>query len=637
MPRRPLGRLKGEDLRWEDAEEEDAHAVFMKWADMVRDRPAYQERKKRNLLYASLYSNLPLLGFGVNNYTRNVAGQGRISLNVTQNAIDSLVSKVCKNRPRPQFTTVEGDFELREKVENADKHIDGRFMQDGYYNTVHPGRILDTAIYGLGATKVHAVDGDGVVERTFPFELLFDDRECMYGNPSRMGHRKYYGKQEAFDLYRQDGEDDSEWNLELERAIDGGGGDGHDEDDFDRDDSSDQIPIFEGWRLPTAKRKGNQIVCVRGKTIVFRDYNEKEFPFNFLRPETQSMGFYGIGFAEKIAPIQGEINRMVRDIQMAMHLVAKPHWMVEASSMVRPESLNNDIATIIKYSGATPPQVYVPQAMSAEVYQHLQFLYRAAYEVSGISQLSAQSQKPSGINSAVGLRTFLNVETERFNDFVRYSEECAAKDAWKLAKVIGSVKSKRAVVWRGKTAGVQSIERVTWAPLDMDSIAVQVHPSSKLPDTPAGKREYALELAQYTKMSTDDIYEMLEWADTESFAKRRLAGRRNVERDFMKMRKGIKVVRDPIGNHQAAYEFALDAYEEAIGDEVPQPRLAMMRNYIKALEKFIAKGKPPPMPPAPMMPPPVGPMPPPGMAPPPPPPMMGPGGGLPPPLPPEAA
>src|SRR5687767_9482190 len=97
------GERPSESFRWDgpDVEFEDAHAVFCRWVDHVQNRPSYIDRKKRNLLYASLYSNLPLLGFGVNSYTRNIPYQGRISLNVTQNAINSLVSKICKNEPRP--------------------------------------------------------------------------------------------------------------------------------------------------------------------------------------------------------------------------------------------------------------------------------------------------------------------------------------------------------------------------------------------------------------------------------------------------------------------------------------------------------------------------------------------------------
>lgn len=578
-----------QDLRWENAEEKDAHEVFTRWADVVRDRPASIDRRKRNLLYASMYSNLPLLGFGVNQYTRSMQNQGLISLNVTQNAIDSLVSKVCKNDTRPMFTTVEGNHELREKMENADKYVDGLFFNNGYYTDTHPGAVLDCSIYGLGVAKNHIVDGEAVCERVFCHEMILDDRECMYGKPRRPAQRKYYDKQVLFDLEKRD--DDKEWTKDLERAIDAGGAENDpDYADFDRDELSDQILVYEGYVLPTARSKGARIKCIRGKTLSLSPYTEKDSPFNFLRPMVQMSGLYGIGCAEKIRGIQIEINRIVRDIQMAMHLVAKPHWMVEASSNVNATSLNNDIATIIKYSGAVPPQVYTPKAMDEQTFTLLQFYYKTAYEIIGVSQLSAQSQKPAGIDSAVGMRTYLNVETERFSQFVKASEAFTAANAKKTAKNVGTLKSPPKVVTPPR--GKQSIDIVTWDPIDLDSLAVQVYPASKMPDTPAGRREYALELAQYGVAKPTEIFEMLEWGDTEAFAKRRLAGIRNVERDISKIRRGEKVVRDAIGDHATALQMMSDAYEEAKHDNLPEARLAVMRKYVTACTRFLAK-KPP--------------------------------------------
>jgi hypothetical protein len=613
------------NLRWElalsddsELKFEDAHQVFTNWADVVRERPESIDRRKRNLLYASMYSNVPLLGFGVNQYTRAMQNQGVISLNVTQNAIDSLVSKVCKNDPRPMFTTVEGDYELREQMENADKYVDGLFFNNGYYTETHPGSVLDCSIYGLGVAKCHEVDGEAGVERTFCHEMILDPRECMYGRPRRPAQRKYYDKQEVFDLHRTD---DKEWNKDLERAIAAGGAENDpDYGDFDRDESSDQILVYEGFVLPTAKSSGATIQCIRGKTLKLKAYKEKESPFNFLRPMVQWAGLYGIGCAEKVIGIQREINRIVRDIQMSMHMVAKPHWMVEASSNVLATSLNNDIATIIKYSGAVPPQVYTPAAMHPQVFEHLQFLYRTAYEILGISQLSAQSQKPAGIDSAVGMRTYLNVETERFSQFVKAAEAFSANNARKTARVLGSKKRPTTMT---PPRGQQHIEIVTWKAVDLDTVAVQVYPTSKLPDTPAGRREYALEMAQYGLAKPDEILEMLEWGDTEAWAKRRLASRKNVEKDIAKIRRGDNVVRDAIGDHATALQMMSDAYEEAKHDNLPQKRLAVMRKYVVACTRFLQKkppmtpgamgpaggpppGAPPPMPggPLPMGPPP---------------------------------
>lgn len=632
-----VGDTTPERFMWEQAKFEDAHSAALRWADHVRDRPSAVKRRKDNLLYASLYQNMPLLGFGVNTYTRAAPFQGQISVNVTQNAVDSLVSKLCKNRPRPMFQTTEAEFEQREAVEDADHYVDGMFFQMDYYQDIHPGRVLDSAVYGLGITKTHEVDGDATIERRFPWEFISDDRECMYGKPVRYGERKYHDKQTTFDLYKREGRGSVEWNKDLEDVIDSAQAE-TDRIDFDRDETSEQIPIYEFYREPTAKSPGKKLICLRGKTLRFDDWNDIN-PYTFLRPEVTTMGLWGVGICERVAGIQREINRLIRDIQLAMHLIAKPHWMVEASSNVNAASLNNDMATIIKYSGAVPPQVYTPQAMSEQVFLHLQYLVRTLYEVTGISQLSAQSQKPSGISSAVAMRTYLNVETERFSRYLQNTEGCVALDAKKLARVLSRKKKNKPMAAASSTGRV--VPKVTWSLKDIDSILVQVHPTSKMPDTPAGRREYALEMAQYTTVTKNDIFEMLEWGDTEAFAKRALAGKKNVERDIARMRKGEKVTRDAIGDHRMAFLMVSDAYEEARGDGMPQDRLANMRNYIKACYKFLTGNEwsptgPNPLPePGQPMPPPMGgpnPLQPPG-APPPPMPAMANGGVGPAPLP----
>jgi hypothetical protein len=643
----PEGMGSTERFVWEQADFDEAHHAFTRWIDHVQERPSNIDRRKRNLLYASLYTNLPLLGFGVNSYTRTIAHQGRIALNVLQNAIDTIVSKGCKNDPRPMFTTVGADWELQEKTKNVDEYIDGRFMEMDYYTTIHPGRMLDTRIYGLGVTKVHTTKTpDGIqscVERRYPWEMIVDDRECMYGQPWRIAERKYWDKQEAFDHYRKTGKGDKEWNEDLNAVI-SSRATWTDRVDFDRDESSEQVVIYEGYSRKTNVRPGKKIICLRGKTLVFKDWDKSDIPYNFLRPEVPTMGFYGIGDCERAGGVQGEINRIVRDIQMAMHLIAKPHWMVEASSGVNATSLNNDIATIIKYSG-TAPVVYTPQSMSTESFKHLEFLVRSLYEMLGVNMLSASGQKPPGLNAAVAIRTYLDSETVRFSNFIKAAERAAARDAYKLALELSEHKPK-GPVYAPPRAGVRYrvAKEVTWEPVDIKSPLVQVYPTSKLPDTPAGRREFALELPQYVSVSTEDVYEILEIPDTEAFASEKLAGKYNVRRDISRIRSGEKIVRDAIGDHKMAYTMMLDAYETMKHDGAPEKVLRVARAYFMACYRYLTgknynlqgpnplPGEGPPVPPPPGMAgaPPMGgpaPMLPPGAPMPPPPPM--PNGGVP--------
>jgi hypothetical protein len=605
-------QLRTDERRfWVHGDDEDAAcAAAMRWVDVIRERPAYVERRKQFLLYASMYGNLPVLGFGLSTYSR-VSSVSRIALNVTANAIDSLVCKITKNRPKPTVTTVEGDYELRERAENMGKFIAGAFHKANYYQA-RAGAVLDACIYGTGAIKTSACEGDIVYDRVSPNELLVDDREAYYGSPRTFGQRKYYDKQVLIELYAREEDGlsaaEEERRKKIRDAILNGGKDS-DEEDWDYDEACDQILVYEIWHLRSSKhaKDGRRILAVRDATIQIQDFAEDDYPLEFIRPMRAPHGFWGIGLCEKLAGIQGEINRMVRDIQSAMHLLAKPHWMLENSSKVLPAHLNNDIATIIRFSG-TAPQVYVPQAMSAEVYQHLQFLYRTAYEITGVSQLSATGQKPAGLDSGVAMRTYLDEQTERFTDFVRCDEELAKGVAEKTVARARGIKG-----YKVNAIEKDGILELEFSAVDLKNYAVQIFPTSLLPETPEGKLAFVQNLIDGFKIDPDDALDLIDWPDTAKYAKRRLAARKNIERDIALMRKGQRVVREPIGNLDLAFRLVTEAYEEAKHDQVPEASLELMRVYLvqtNKLRNVPAPGEPPiPMPPPGMPPPMPGPMP----------------------------
>lgn len=632
-----------ERLRWWAEPEETAHEALARALDTIRNRPATIERRKQFLLYASLYGNLPVLGFGLNSYTRSharsaLAAPQRIVLNATQNAIDALTAKVSKNRPRPTFTTIDADYDMRERAEAKGRFVDGQlYATDFYAKSI--GVILDACIYGTGVLKVFEdLDKDDVgLERVYPWELMVDEREALYGTPRTLYQRKYYDRTVLMELYArdEDGLDDDEKRRRdaLRDTIESAGRTDIDEDDFDYDATTDQILVYEGWHLRSGPKAddGRHVVAVRGAVLQYEEWKEDRFPFAFLRPMPSPYGFWAQGICEKVAGLQSEVNRIVRDIQASMHLIAKPHWMIENSSKVVPAHLDNDLATLIRYSGAVPPTVYTPQAMSADVYAHLQFLYRSIYEISGISQLSAQSQLPPGLQGASGvaMRTYLHNESERFTDFTR-AYEGLAKDVAELLIAVARKIAKRRRGYFVRAIGKGSYQDIRWADVDLgDRYAIQVFPTSMLPTTPAGKLAFVEQMTSAGWLQADDALELIDWPDTDAYTKRRTAPRRIVERNIAAMKRGIEVTPEPNDPHGLALKLVNEAYHEARLDGVPDDRLELMRNYM-ALSVHLQQLQSPPAVSSGAA---SGPAPAPGPAGPP----VGPGpGALPPPMPPAA-
>ena len=93
--------------------------------------------------------------------------------------------------------------------------------------------------------------------------------------------------------------------------------------------------------------------------------------------------------------------------------------LVPRSSNIKTNMLSNRTGQIIQYDPipgqTTSPVTYATNdIISPQFVQLLDKLKNDAYEIVGISQLSATSQKPSGLNSGIALNTMEDIESSRF-------------------------------------------------------------------------------------------------------------------------------------------------------------------------------------------------------------------------------
>ena len=178
------------------------------------------------------------------------------------------------------------------------------------------------------------------------------------------------------------------------------------------DPSSRMVKVVESWHLPSGVEAEDGKLCITiNNALLVRKVGKSYFPFVFYKWSERPFGF-GQRIAEQLTGLQLEINKILRTIQISMHLVSVPKLLVKLSSKIVPAHLNNKIGGIIKYVGK--PHICHPWARTPELFLHLDRLYTRSFEVIGVSQLSAQSTKPSGLNSGKALRTYNDLESERF-------------------------------------------------------------------------------------------------------------------------------------------------------------------------------------------------------------------------------
>jgi hypothetical protein len=583
--------MQYQDTRWWK-EDRDPHEVVDQVVRSIRGRQTY--RDEMLLRHARLYGDMPAVGLSASNYSRPTdSGFRKLSLNVIRNMADTVQSDVVQSRPRPMFLTSGGDFDLQVRAERLTKFVEGVFYAVGI-DRIAARCVLDALVFGTGVAKVFEEYGRVRVERIFPGELYVDDQEAVYGSPRTVYQVKYLDRAvlaELFPKHRAAIEDAPSPDADF-RSV-------------GRDQSTDQVQVTEAYHLASGPDAGDgrHVITIQGETLLDEEWTADSFPFVFLRWTDPLLGFWGVGLAEHLTGIQFEINRLLRDIQAAQYLLGNARVWLPRGAKVTKSQFSNEIGSFVEFDGPQPPIIAPAGAVHPEVYQQLDRLYSRAYEIAGVSQLSASSQKPAGLNSGRALRVYSDVQSKRFLRFGREFEEFHVEIARQIVGVMRRLSSDDKayeVVYQGKT----HVERIEWSEvaLEEDTYVLKAFPTSMLPNTPAGRLAALEELFNAKLIDRDTFLRLADFPDFE--AERSLI---TAPRDLIEQRiQHILVERDYLGpesffNLALCLEISKLAYQRSQLQGVDEDRLDLLRRFIEdtidLIQRAQAPAAPPPGPP----------------------------------------
>ena len=561
------------DQRWWLADEGDVHGRV--WSTLGSIQGDQQWRRTQMEHHARLYSDRPSHAMGSSLYARIDPTPGtRLSINVCRNMVDSVVAKITKSRPKPTFLTDGGTFDLTRRARLLERFCEGLFYEVGIYQTA-PRVFRDACIFGTGAVKVFAdTHSQRIrVERILPGELVVDDSDGRYGDPRSVYHVKFVDRAVLADIYPERIEDIRKAQRMPEYQM-------------TSDERSDRVMVVEAWHLPSgpSARDGRHCIAISSADLLDEPYQRDRPPFAVLRWSDPIEGWYGTGLVEQLTPIQMELNRIALRTQQAMHLMAVPRVYVERGSQVVLSHLNNDIGNIIEYTG-TPPVVNVGQAASGEVYAQFDRLYAKAYETTGISQLSAQSQIPRGIDGGSGraLTVYNDIESERFIVVGRAYEQFfldIAALAIDAAREIAESDDGFTV----KYPGGRFLQSVDWQDVDLaaDQYTMQVFPTSALASTPAARMRQVEAWAQAGWLTPAQAKRLLDFPDLDRENQLDRAAHDAAERHVDDILYGGRddVVPEAFDDLALCAQMAQAAYLAARNDDAPEDRLEALRRYM---------------------------------------------------------
>lgn len=487
--------------RWWAANDNEIHQLIE--AEANRIKKSQSLRPKRLAFLSQLYQNEDISPFRSGYHIQSgITSAARPTINVIKSNADTLCSKIGTKKPRPVFLTKRGNWALQRKAKNLTKYVEGVFQTGKAWAE---GRMAfrDACITGTGFVHLFIRDKKIAFRRVSESEIIVDEYEAIYGNPPQLLWEYWVQADELIEEY-------PELRTQIEsastRVIPEGGSNA----------SYKMVRVTEAWRPASDLSDGKWAKVISTARLDSKPYKKRYYPFASMAYTKKLFGYFGLSMGEDVLGIQLEINKLLRTIAKAQHLMSTPQVWLSMESAGITGKTSNRIGGRYYYKG-NPPIFAVPQAMSGEVYQHLEWLVQKSYQATGVSQLSAMGKKPSGVDAKVALRELQDIESERF----QVTEQAYDEMYLEMVPIIMDLTEELAEDDKNlmvKVASKKAMESIRWANvrMEMDQYTFQVFPSSLLPSTPTGRLQFVQEMMQSGLYDREAAVALMDFPDTEA-------------------------------------------------------------------------------------------------------------------------
>ena len=489
---------------WYEADNNDDMAKMMFGQVKMLKENQLNQVADENLLNVRLYGNSEIFGLKPYDYSSRKS-DNRIGLNVIKQACDTATSRIAKSKPRPQFLTEQGNYSFKKEAKKLQKYIDGTFYENKAYQ-MGQEIFRDATIVGKGCVKFFPKTTCIGMERVFVDELLVDQAEAMYGMPSILYQQKSVNRRILKGMYKKKGKIVSEAATIEDAAIGG-------------IRMSEMIQVIEAWKLPSGpgETDGLHIIALENGILFKEEWAVDWFPFEFFDWSKRVFGWYSSGIADELRGIQLEINKLLVIIQRSMHLGSVPKIFIDANTKIVKSHLNNEIGGIITYQGMKPSYDQL-MAIPPVLFEQLANLYNKAFEIVGLSQMSASGTKPAGLDSGKALRTFNDIETERFSVVAQNYDQFFVDMSTKIILMSELEGKKPGSKLKVTSFGSKFIEPIEWKKINLsrDKYILKTFPTNFLSSTPEGKLSDLKELMGMGMLEQNEASALMDYPDIES-------------------------------------------------------------------------------------------------------------------------
>lgn len=598
MRTKPKGDLdgRGQLAEWWLQDDKDKLAIELcGTASYLKTNQLY--RMRQFACDVRLYAGLPIYSYAGSNVSKmdrsKTLPDDRPTFNLISSCVDTLVSRLSQAEPQPKFLTDGADYKQRHLAQQLNQFILGEFYQTKTYEKAV--KMLRVCLNnGPGCLKVYEGDDKKVaLDHVLSTDLFVDENDAINGDPQQLIQLKLMDREK---LIAQ--------NPKKEGMIEDTPQSYPDNSPDSGRTTADQIMVVEGWKLPSGPDPeadgyypGRHTIATVNGVILDEPWTKTKFPFVFMQYDDPFLGFWGRGIATRQFGTQLSLNRIMYTIARAITLVGVPRVFIEQNSKVVKSHNNNEIGVIITYSG-TKPNYEVAPCNAPEMYEERDKLIQYGFQSEGISSMQATSQKPAGLNSGEAIRSYDDMNTDRFAKTAKKYSNVFKELAYLITDVamdIAKRDGKYQTIYPNKD-GTKEIDLPAMKFLK-DPFVIQCFDESSLPRDPAGRKETVTEQVQAGMLTIKEARRLLRFPDLEQNEKLDNAS----EERIFKILDGIVengkyVAPDAFIDFDLATTLTVQYINLYLAANLEEDKADMLRDFFTAVQALKQAAMPPPMP-----------------------------------------
>ena len=468
-----------------------------------------------------------------------------LTLNVTASCVETACNKIAKAKPKITFLTKGANRERREIANRLDKWVLTVFKKGSIWKLASRG-FKSACICGLGIMKVVIKDSKIKFHKIAVFDFFCDNAMTGDNEPTEAGEIKFLPYYEIIKLFPA-----------VEKEI------------LELHGTDKNIKVYEIY-----KENIKQVITT-DKVSISEVTWDKPLPYKFLRWEVADQGVISIGISKKLNAISQAITYIMKNTFTSIRNFAKARIFVPANSNPKAKNIANITAQIIEVNTEEGklPVFSTPKAVDNQILEILIMLWQKAFEILGVSELSAGGKIPRGLEKASGaaLRSYQNIESERFQ-LIRADYENFYIEITKLIfKLIPDSLLPKGVM--RKDIEEMKEDCTIWT-------------SSLLPETPSGRLAMVSDLFNTGLVTGSQAIDLLDSPDITRYAKSETARIKAIDIliDRALEKNSVPVFHPPLG-----LENTLDrARKKYAGLLIEEPdsldKLTTLSQFVKELE-----------------------------------------------------